>query len=188
MANTSPILTLRNSIAPYNTISPIVYLQQKDAGFPLPVNEGFNFTPEQSTKNMFRIYNNFALSSNIADALNIQVTTFDTASAGSHSASTSPVSQQWVHMQQTGFGQASSGGGNFSSYLNGNDIAVGGLSVFSPERGSDGSPYNPTIRAGYINSGAGVGFIELTTYLSFPSGNLSQTYNFVIGVLYNWST
>ena len=78
----APIITFRKSYAPYDLLTPMAYVQNSPAGDTLPVLSG-----ETSNVNSFRIYNNFGLSANCADAINVQISCYD--GSGSNSKTTS---------------------------------------------------------------------------------------------------
>lgn len=179
-----PIITFQNVTTPFSTISQLNYVQSAAGGNNLPVLQGQN-----SNKILFRIYNNFALATGIANAINVFLTTFDGSGVGSHTCMVSCVSQSWTHIQEYGYGENSvTSPDRLTAYL-GADTAIGGNSpcgsdIYLPEYGSDGN--NPSqIRA--YSSGNGTGFIEFSTYESVPNtGILNTTYNFSISMFYEW--
>lgn len=179
MAN-APDLTFRNNTAPYAAVSSLSYIQTKESDTTLPVKEGENSDPLT-----FRIYNNYALNSSIANALNVKITTYDGAGSGSHTASKLPISQMWIHIFEVGFGESGSTPAVFTAF-NGTDTAVGGsVYTYQPERGTDGTQ-SPNIRSG--GNGNGAGFLEIKSYASVPQAATSATYNFVVGVDFMWSS
>ena len=184
--STQPVLTLRDIKSPFNVIS-INYVQSAAGGNNLPVLQG-----QVSDPVLFRIYNNFALAAGIASAVNVTLTIFDGAGAGSHTCALLPVSQSWVHIQEYGYGENSVPSPDlFTAYL-GTDTAIGGNNpcgsdIYIPEVGSNGgTPFEHKIRA--WNNGNGVGFIEFQSYAQVPnqSGIQNQTYNFAISIMYEW--
>lgn len=174
----SPDITFRSATSPYALLSSLDYVQTKEAGsVSLPIKEG-----ENSDLLSFRIYNNWALNSNIASATNINVTTYDSSSI--HSFSRLIVSQAWVHVYETGFGQSGSTPAVYNQFT-GFDTPIGGHSVYVPEVGSDGTT-SPLIAAGASNNGAG--FIEYNTYMSVPAGSIYASYTFVVSLDYTWTS
>jgi len=177
----APILTFRGYSAPYDVLTSITYVQTKDGGTNLPVLAG-----ENSDTTYFRIYNNWELSSNIASALNVSITTYDGAGIASHTASTLPVSQLWIHAFLNGYGENSVTPGVYTAYV-GVDTAIGGSdNVYVPEKGSDGVLGEARIRAGSDYNG--VGFLELSTYASVPASTPNITYLFAIACEYEWTS
>lgn len=176
---TAPDITFRQNSTPYSTIASETYQQTSPSGNPLPVLQG-----QDSNHLFFRVYNNWALNSNIADAVNVFITTFDGVGAGSHTALKAVVSQTWIHMYENGYGENSLTPGVFTSY-GGSDTAVGGIYVYNPERGSNGVAFSK-IRAGTNN--AGVGFIEFQSYARVPANATNNTTTFAISVGYEWSS
>ena len=147
---------------------------------------GTNFLPVLAGKNSipvsFRIYNNYAKNAGIANAMNVNVTTFD--GVGVHTASTPPISQSWIRVQETGYGENSTPPGRYTAFV-GSDTAVGGFSnVYFPQTGSDGNP-DSLLRAGSTN--AGVGFLEFLAYAQVPSIAGMGSYNFAMDMIYEWS-
>lgn len=175
----APDLTFRQNTSPYAAITSLAYVQTKESfsGVTLPVNYY-----ENSDKLRFRIYNNWALNTGIASALNVAITTFDGAGAGSHTALLEPVYDMWVHVYETGFGEDSSTPGLYTQYT-GFDTPVGDSSTYMPERASDGTQAS-TIRAGTDTNG--VGFIEFETYTSIPYNVQTKSYTFAITASYEW--
>jgi hypothetical protein len=176
-----PVITFRQNVSPYSVVSnPFVYSETIAKQSSLPVLMG-----DDSDVFFFRVYNNYALASNIATALNFIITTYDAGNV--FTASTLAVSHQWVHVMQNGYGENSTPPGLYSIYQD-VDTAVGGAnSVYSPPVGSNGST-NSYIRAG--SGGAGVGFIEVKTKVSIPLTDNAgmSTYNFGIVTQYDWSS
>lgn len=176
---TAPDITFRANTTPFSVVSSETYQQTSPSGNPLPVLQG-----QDSNHLFFRVYNNWALNSNIADAVNVFITTFDGIGSGSHTALKAVVSQTWIHMLENGYGQNSITPGLFTSFV-GSDTAVGGVYVYNPERGSDGAAFSK-IKAGTSN--AGVGFIEFQSYARVPASALNSTTSFAISVGYEWSS
>lgn len=177
----APDLTFRGYSTPYDALTSIVYKQTKPGGTNLPVLQG-----EDSDYEYFRIYNNWALNSSIASALNVSLTTYDGAGVASHSASTLPVSQMWTHLYLNGYGENSVTPGVYTAYA-GVDTAVGGPNnKYIPEKGSDGVVGESRIRAG--SNYNGVGFLEVKTYVSVPAAAPNLTYLFAISCEYEWTS
>lgn len=183
--STQPVLTLRDIVTPFNTVS-LNYVQSAAGGNNLPVLQGQNSNPI-----LFRVYNNFALSAGIASAVNVSITTYDGSGSGSHTCALLPVSQSWVRIQEYGYGENSvASPDQFTSYL-GSDTAIGGntpcgTNTYTPEIGSDGSTTQNQIRA--FSTGSGTGYIEFSTYAQIPDSSIvqNQLYNFAISVNYEW--
>lgn len=175
-----PILTFRSAITPYALLSSLDYVQTKDNDdVDLPIKEG-----ECSDLLTFRIYNNWGLSSSIASATGVALTTYDNSTV--HSRSTLIVSQSWVQVYESGFGQSTVTPGAYSQFVGLNTaIGRGGADGYTPEVGSDGSA-SPVINAGADN--AGVGFIECKTYLQVPAGAAFGSYSFVLTLDYFWTS
>lgn len=177
----APILTIQAKSAPYQAITALTYLQTNNLSGALPI-----AADENSDKVYFRLYNNWVRSTNIATAYNIRITTYDGASVASHTASKLIISGCWVHFQEIGFGEGSSGPGGLSYFLD-DDYPTGGSSnKMSPAMGSDGTYGSAQIRAG--STGSGLGFIEFATYVSTPQSVPDQTFNFATTVDYEWNT
>lgn len=182
---TAPQLTFQDTLG--NVLSSISYIQTSPTGDTLPVNQGYN-----SNANLFRIYNNYALTAGIASALNVTLTTYDGIGAGSKTCMVTPVSQSWVHMQMYGYGENSTASTVPFTYYLGADTPIGGntpcgTNIYSPERGSDGVIGSDQIRA--YSTGNGLGYIEFSTYTSLPySGVVNASYVFAIVCQYDWST
>lgn len=180
----SPILTFNSDIAPFSALSSLAYYQNAPDGDVIPVN-----VLESSTIEAFRIFNNLALSSNVASADNVELTTYDGVSL---TAATFPVSQMWIHMYEKMFGESLAG--SYYSYTAYTDVdtPVGGSSVYAPLFTSagvvegSGDPPNNSIRAG--SNGNGWGFISFYTYASVPAGATAGTYVFVISCLYDYAS
>ena len=174
-----PILSFRSNDSPYSTLTTLTFSQTKDSGGPvLPVLQG-----EKSDYQYFRIYNNWGLSSSIATAQNVRVTTFDGIGSVSRTALTAPVSQCWIRVFENGYGENSTTPGLLTSY-DGTDTAVGGLlNLYTIEKGSDGS-ISGNIRAGSDTNG--VGFIKIKTYAELPTSVTASTFLFAIAVEYEY--
>src|SRR3989304_4991154 len=87
----------------------------------MPVLQG-----EFSNEFVFRVYNNFDLRPNVANALNVKLTVFDGAGLAEHTISKDPVSQRWIRLQQVGFGEGTTQPGLPTRFEFGEDVAVGG--------------------------------------------------------------
>ena len=174
-----PTIEIRKKDSPYDLISEVSYYQSKVGSSALPVLHG-----EISEPVLFRIYNNFALSAGIANAVNVQVTVYDGVGAGSHSALSSPASYSWLHVLENGFGQSVTVTYDPLTKYKGADTPVGGPNVYTPEKGSAGIYGTPT-----ITGVSGIaGYIELKTYLTPDSGALGDIYNFAISIIYEYTT
>lgn len=177
----APIITFRTATSPYNSYSQSLIYSETVALYPsLPVLSG-----DKSDTIVLRIYNNFGTppSSNIASAYNFQITTYDSGAV--QTASTPPVSNMWIYFQENAYGEQSIIPGLVNT-SQGTAKAVGGnANIMSPEVGTDGSSI-AQIRAGTNKNG--VGFIEFNTYAGVPLTMSTHTWNFAIGVIYNWNT
>lgn len=179
----APIISFRNATSPYGLLTtPFVFSKTvlKQSGLPtLAGTTSDTFT--------FRIYNNYSTppTNGIATAYNITLTTYDGASSISHTASTAPVSQMWLYLQENGFGEQSSVNGLYYHFQD-DPVAVGGsISVKIPSYGSDSS-VSAQVRAGTNNNG--VGFIEISAYASVPSGQSTNTWNAGLSMFYDWNS
>lgn len=180
MAN-APIVTFQSRSAPYLALASLLYAQSSLGGNNLPVLGG-----ENSNVVYFRVYNNWAGSAGIAAMDNVRVTLFDDADPNSHSATKSPVSQSWVRVYETGFGENSITPGLLTAYT-GEDTAVGrsGIDSYTPEYGSDGTT-TAHIRAGTDTNG--VGFIEFATYMQTPDQIGFFSWTFAVSMVYDWTS
>ena len=176
---TIPDITFRLNTTPYTVVPSETYQSTAPGGGALPVLQGTNSDPLY-----FRVYNNYALNSGIADAVNVFITTYDGVGSASHTALKAVVSQTWVHMLENGYGENSITPGVFTSYL-GSDTAVGGVYVYNPQVGSNGAAFSK-IRAGTNN--AGCGFIEFKSYAQVPSNAVNGTTTFAISTGFEWSS
>ena len=174
---TTPTITIRQIASPYNLITSVNYFQSKIGSGALPVLQG-----EQSEPVLFRIYNNFALSAGVEDAVNVQVTVYDGVGVGSHTAIQSPASLSWLHVLENGFGESTTVANDPLTKYSGMDTAVGGSNTYIPEKGSAGTYGTPTI----TGSSSKAGFIQLKTYLTPPNPVTGDIYNFAIVVLYEY--
>lgn len=178
----APDLTFRSASTPYSLLNTLVYYQKHYFSGSLPVNQG-----EKSENLYFRIYNNYAKNSNLSAAYNVRIFAYDGASAVSHTAAKLPISQQWIHMLQNGFGENSTPPGLYTYYRS-DDYAIGGShNWMSAEVGSDGvysSTSTAVLRAN--STGSGVGFLEFLSYASLPASTVDATYNFAITADYYW--
>lgn len=177
---TTPVLTFQNYTTPYANITSVTYTQTSPGGSGLPVLQGTD-----SDHLFFRIYNNWALSSNIANALNVFITTYDGIGTGSHTATKPVVSQTWIHVYENGYGENSVTPGVYTVY-GGSDHAVGGANVYVLDKGSNGVAGSSVIRA-YSNN-AGVGFVELQSYARVPANATNGTTSFAISCGFEWSS
>lgn len=179
--STAPIVEYRSASSPYAVIAALVYAQSALGGNNLPVLGG-----ENSNLVFFRIYNNYSLTPSTATMDNVYITVFDDADANSHTALKSPVSQSWVRIYETGFGESVGVPGIYTQYSD-DDTAIGrsGIDRYVPFFGSDGST-NARIRAG--TNGNGVGFIEFATYLQVPDGAGFANYTMAVSIIYDWTS
>jgi hypothetical protein len=172
----TPDITFRSNTNPASVLGSLAFVFSTLGSNFLPVLYGANSLPVK-----FRVYNNYAKNSGIANAFNVNVTTFD--GVGVYTASTPPVAQSWLRVQETGFGESTTAPGLYTQFA-GSDTAVGGnTSVYFAEVGSDGL-YDGLLRAGASNSG--VGFLEFEAYAQVPPDAAMATWNFAIDVNYEW--
>lgn len=169
---------LTSNSAPYFPLTLLNY-QETINGQALPVLQGDN-----SDTYYFRVYNNFNLAAGIANALNVQVTTWDGVGAASHLATTLPVTGHWDHFFENGYGENSIGPGPFTLYA-GTDTPVGGTTRYTVQEGSDGS--TSAVIDAFTNND-GLGYIEFATYCAVPSNAPNETYFFAISVSYEYTT
>src|SRR2546423_1166908 len=106
----APVITIRSNVSPYSVLASLTFSQSLN-GQTLPVKEG-----ETSDPVAFRIYNNYGLASTIATANYVHVAVYDGAGAGSHTCLKLPVSQLWLRLQQTGYGEGASTPGNLTTW------------------------------------------------------------------------
>jgi hypothetical protein len=177
MAYSAPTVEFRAATSPYGTIATLNYAQSNIGTDFLPVLQGENSTPV-----IFRIYNNFALSSGIATAFNVQLTVWDGVGVGSHTANSAPAQQSWIRVYESGFGESKGSPAVYTMWL-GSDTAIGGTNIYFPEVGSDGFLSNQ-IRAG--SDHAGSGFIEITSYAQLPTTVTAANWTFAVSVSYEW--
>lgn len=175
----APDISFRSAASPYSLLTTISFVQSTLGTDNLPVLQSYNSLPVK-----IRIFNNWALNSSIATAMNVRITTYDGLGAGSHTAAQLPASQMWIRLYESGFGEQAVLPGLFTA-LSGSDTAVGGTSnLYYAQVGSDGS-LTPQIRAG--STGAGLGFIEITTYAQIPAAAPSGDYTFALTMTYEWT-
>lgn len=177
--STAPDITFRQDVSPYAPYPLITYSQTTPGGSGLPVLQGTDSDPL-----FFRIYNNFALNSGIANALNVFVTTYDGISTGSHTTFKAVVSQHWIHVLENGYGENSSTPGLYTMFV-GSDTAIGGAFQYTLDKGSDGSSAS-IIRA--YSTGSGCGFVELKSYARVPASANNGTTTFAISCGYEWTS
>ena len=182
---TSPIVDIRDTSG--NLISSLSYIQSAPDGYALPVDSG-----ETSNPVYFRIYNNYALASGIANAYDVRVTTYDGVGPASRTCAVTPVSQSWVQVQMYGYGENSVDTPDRFTYFLGNLTAIGGNNpcggnYYSPEAGSNGVASPATIRA--YSTNAGMGFIEIMSNGQVPTSGVTNTaYLFAVSVSFEWTT
>lgn len=176
--HSSPVITFRNVSSPWAVLTGLSYDQLTPAGDILPV-----LQQNLSEPVFFRIYNNFLLVPNIADAMNVSITSFD--GVGVHTASMPVASQAWVHVLEYGFGQGASAPGLYTETAD-QDHTIGGVPrAYNFPWGSDGlTP--ATIRAG--TTGRGCGFIEAETYIRVPSNASGGLQSFALSASFDWVT
>ena len=177
----APILTFTQTSNPFTTLSSFNFMQSKLGSGALPILQG-----EMSVPLSFRLYNNFNRAVGVVAAMNVQITTYDGAGTISHTALTPPISQSWIRILQTGFGQNSTPIADLYTKYSGIDTAIGGNQGYYAQKGSSGDYGNPLINAGV--DGNGVGYIEYQMYAQVPDVATSGDYNFVIGVSYSYTT
>ena len=177
----APDITFRGISTPWNTITPPLTYVQTISGVQLPVLQG-----TKSDIQAIRVYNNFACNSNIANALNVHITTWDGAGAASHTASTLVPSQYWLHVYEYGYGENSVNTIDVFTAYNGTDTAIGGSTQYLIQHATDSGDTTPTIRA-YSNN-AGYGYIHVISYLNVPSNAPAQTITFAISCNYEYTS
>jgi hypothetical protein len=172
-----PDISYRQYISPYGTTTPITFQQTAPALDALPVLRG-----NDSDNSYFRIYNNYALNSGVADALNVVLTTYD--GVGVHTASMPVASQGWVHVLENGYGENSSTPGLYTVF-SGSETVIGGAGrTYSFDVSSGGSAGKSRIRA--WTSGAGCGFVEIKSFARVPSGAVAGSSPFAFSITYDW--
>ena len=157
--------------------SPIPYSTTVATQAGLPVLVG-----EPSDHVTIRVYNNYNAIKGVPDIYNIQFQTFDNILLSTQS--TQPVTQNWLHMTQTGFGSNSTSPALYTAYYEQTDTALGGSSsAYIPSWGSDGSS------TAIIKAEDSCGMIEFDTYVAIPTNASvnNTTYNFVLGIVYDWN-
>lgn len=169
-----PVITIRGTTPPYSIITSLSYFKTSPSGNILPVLDG-----EDSDPQSFRVYNNFARASNIEDATNVTVTTWDGAG---HTASMNVASHLWMHVFQTGWGSGSSGPGFYTHFL-GTDTVVGGNIMYLFNYSSDGVGGVSQITTG---GGNNCGFVEAETYIQPTIGDVGTDNPFVVSVRYEY--
>ena len=173
----APIITFTDGNG--NAITTLNFAQSTLGSNFLPVLQG-----ESSFPVKVRVYNNYGLAALIASAINLNVTIFDGAGAGSHTHAQSVAGQCWIRAYESGFGENSSPPGLYTAWA-GADTAIGGLNTYTPEIGSDGLA-SDQIRAGTDKNG--VGFIEFELYAQIPAGAGTANYTFAFSVDYEYIT
>ncbi len=170
-----PIITIRQASSPYGLLTALNYTKLTGAGSAIPI-----LNNESSDILKFRIYNNYNLAVNIADAINVTVNVWDGAT---HTASMAVASYAWLHIQQTGWGEGSSQPGAFTALL-GQDTRIGGYNDYMFGYSSAGTAGASDIRAGGLFTGCG--FLEGQTYINPSVGSTGMLNNFVISVKYEY--
>ena len=191
-ALTSLVTIIKSAIEVPNPIVTFTYQNNSPLPNPIPYTTTINTTSglpvlvgEPSDHIIIRVYNNYEGQLGTPEIYNVQVQTFDDMTLLSQS--TQPVTQCWLHMQQTGFGQNSTSPALYTAYSEQTDTAIGNsTSSYSPSWGSDGSS-SAIIKAG--TGTAGCGMLEFDTYISIPIGaSVNNTgYNFVEGIIFDWN-
>jgi hypothetical protein len=172
-----PIITFRSSVSPYTQLSsPFIFSETIANQSGLPVLAG-----DKSDVTTFRIYNNFALQQDISTAYNVTVTTYDGIS---HTASTSLVTQQWVNLQENGYGMGATTANNVTFYQD-NPVFIGGTNVKTFAIGADGTT-NSQIPAYTTRNGCG--FIEVNMYCSVPLGQSTSVSSGVLSISFDWTS
>lgn len=178
-----PLITFRDANNPSSVLGSLMYAMSTLGSNFLPVIAGRNSFPLK-----LRLYNNWALSADIAAAMNANVTTYD--GVGVHTASIPPVSQSWVRVLESGYGESVGGNPGLTAFP-GSATAVGGYAshgafynVYPVEIGSDGT-FDGQIRAG--STGNGVGFVEITTYVNVPLEASQAAWGFALTLNYQWT-
>ena len=176
---TAPVITFTNGngTRSVTALSSITFVQSTLGSNFLPVLQG-----EQSIPVTVRVYNNYALASNIATAFNLNVTVYDGVGSASHTATQSVTAQSWIRVYETGFGESTTPPGLYTAWT-GSTVAIGGTNVYFAEVGSDGL-YSDQIRAGSNTNGCG--FIEFALQAQIPLGAATANYNFSFSVSYEW--
>ena len=181
MAHTAPALTFTNAVA--SGITGLAYVFSTLGSNFLPVLQG-----KSSLNAIFRVYNNYALNSGIASATNVIVTVYDGVTTASHTAFTQLVSQSWVRIYESGYGENSTTTRIPYTAFPGSDTAIGGnppgKDYYTVQVGSDGA-YSDQVRAGTNYNG--VGYLEFTSYIQVPAGVSTQVWNFALDVGYEWT-
>lgn len=177
----APDISWRGQSSPWSSITPPLTYVQTISGISLPVLQG-----TKSDLQTIRLYNNFATNPNIANALNVHITTWDGAGAASHTASTLVPSQYWLHVYEYGYGENSVNTVDVFTAYNGTDTAVGGVTQYLIQHATDAGDTTPTIRA-YSNN-AGWGAITLVTFLNVPSNAPAQTISFALSANYEYTS
>lgn len=178
IAEVQPSISFRTAYFPYGLLaSPFIYSKTIANQSGLPVLAG-----DTSDILQFRIYNNYELYLDISTAYNLTVTTYDNIE---HSAITPLVTQQWVSLQENGFGINSTTANMFTAYQD-SPVFVGGDNNQKAFTVGADSTIGSNIPAGPDRNGCG--FIEVNTYCSVPLGQSTQIYSAVITVIYDWAT
>lgn len=179
-----PDITFRDAVNPSSVLGALSYVMSTLGSNFLPVISGRNSLPVK-----LRLYNNWALNVGIAVAMNANLTVYDGAGSGSHTALKAPVSQSWVRVYESGFGESVGANPGITAFA-GSQTAVGGAAshgafynVYPIEVGSDGL-YDGQIRAGSNTNGTG--FVEITSYVNVPLSAPTNSWNFVMTLNYQW--
>ena len=183
--STAPDITFRDANNPSSVLGSLTYAMST---------LGSNFLSVISGRNSFpiklRLYNNWAQGLNIASAFNVNLTVYDGIGVGSHTALKAPVSQSWVRVYESGYGE-SVGANPGLTVFPWSHTAVGGYAshgafynVYNIEASSDGT-YTGRLRAG--STGNGVGFIEITSYVNAPLAASTASWNFAMTLQYQWT-
>ena len=174
-----PDITIRSTKNPYVILSSLPFVQTKDM-LAFPVNQG-----ENSDYVDFRVYNNYAVNTGIANATSVRITSYDSFVLPL-STITLPVTQRWLRIFQTGYGEGAAAPGSLYDIDYTLDTPFGSGSYYYPEHASDLGDVTATIRAGSDNNGCG--FMQFRCYLSLPDiVPLTVVYNPIIVVSFSWS-
>jgi len=175
----APIITFQSNTPPYSVLNSITYQSTSPGGQSIPVVAGTS-----SNNVIFRIYNNYGMATNIADALNCYIITYDGVGAASHTQSTLAVSQDFINIFEDACG-ANSATNVPVTMVAGSVTAIGTNTFYAIQIGSDGS--NNNIITSYTNNN-GVGFIEFTSFAQVPEDIPQGNYNFAISLQYVYTS
>lgn len=92
-----PVISFRQNISPFSTLSSLTLTGSGSGGAVV--------AGQQSTIAAFRIYNNFANAGGISDAVNCELSSYDTATDRSGML-TAPVTQQWLQVKVLSYNES----------------------------------------------------------------------------------